>query len=409
MRLEFELWWLLAIPLLFALGWLSARIDLKNLLSESRALPRSYFRGLNFLLNDQPDRAVDAFIDVVRLSPETVELHFALGNLFRRRGETERAIRVHQNLLNRQDLPLRQQEQALFELGQDFLKAGLYDRAEEAFTKLQEGRYQAESLAGLLDIYQRSKEWHQAVDVAQRLRGDDSRLFDSQIAHFYCELAEEALQQQNYKGAEKFLNLARLENTHSVRAMILMGDVLTQQHQHDKAIAVWREIEATPEYLPLVAERLLIAHKALGQQSEGLNLLRAYLAQSKSEELFDLVFTATLAFDGAEAAEALAQTQLTKTASLSALDRLLEAEIAKLPALDAAVTSAQLPDNIAAASAAALDGELLQLIQTTLSKQRGRGARYLCSHCGFKAKRFYWQCPGCNDWDTYSPLRRTND
>src|ERR1700743_1756972 len=134
--MDLDFWWLLVIPVAFAFGWMAARYDLKHLLSESANLPRSYFRGLNFLLNEQPDQAIDAFIEVGKLSPETTELHFALGSLFRRRGETERAIRVHQNLLNRADLPEAERAHALYELGQDFLKAGLLDRAETTFRSL---------------------------------------------------------------------------------------------------------------------------------------------------------------------------------------------------------------------------------------------------------------------------------
>src|SRR3954462_7009604 len=134
--MEFEYWWLIGFPLFFAFGWLAARIDIKHLLTESRALPRSYFRGLNFLLNEQPDKAIESFIEVVRVEPETVELHFALGSLFRRRGETDRAIRMHMNLVDRPDLAEEQKLHALFELGQDYLKAGLLDRAEEVLSRL---------------------------------------------------------------------------------------------------------------------------------------------------------------------------------------------------------------------------------------------------------------------------------
>src|SRR5216117_1633597 len=134
--MEFELWWLLGFPLFFALGWLAARVDIKQLLSESRALPLSYFKGLNFLLNEQPDKAIEAFIEVVKVDPQTIELHFALGSLFRRRGEVERAIRMHQNLLERPDLGAEQKVIALAEFGQDYLKAGILDRAEQVFKRL---------------------------------------------------------------------------------------------------------------------------------------------------------------------------------------------------------------------------------------------------------------------------------
>ena len=135
--MDFELWWLLPIPaLFFALGWVAARIDIKHLLRESRALPLSYFRGLNFLLNEQPDKAIESFIEVVKVDPQTIDLHFALGSLFRRQGEIDRATRMHQNLLDRPNLPADKRQAAIFELAQDFHRAGLLDRAEELFTKL---------------------------------------------------------------------------------------------------------------------------------------------------------------------------------------------------------------------------------------------------------------------------------
>ena len=149
--MDLDFWWLLVIPVVFALGWMASRYDLKTLLSENANLPRSYFRGLNFLLNEQPDKAIDAFIEVAKLDPETVEMHFALGNLFRRRGETERAIRVHQNLLAAPDLPVAERDHALYELGQDFLKAGLLDRAEETFTLARSGRVLAGRAARAAD------------------------------------------------------------------------------------------------------------------------------------------------------------------------------------------------------------------------------------------------------------------
>src|SRR3990170_3670995 len=163
--MEFEFWWLLGFPLFFGLGWLAARIDIRHLLTESRALPRSYFKGLNFLLNEQPDKAIEAFIEVVKVDPETVELHFALGSLFRRRGEHDRAIRMHQNLLERADLGGDQKVQALVELGQDYLKAGILDRAEEVFKKLESTPQAVTARQHLLDIYEQEKDWTRAIEM----------------------------------------------------------------------------------------------------------------------------------------------------------------------------------------------------------------------------------------------------
>src|SRR5580765_4660710 len=157
--MEFEFWWLIGFPIFFGLGWLAARVDIKQLLTESRALPTSYFRGLNFLINQQPDKAIEAFIEVVKVDPQTVELHFALGSLFRRRGEVERAIRMHENLLERADLAEDQLLHAMVDLGEDYLKAGLLDRAEELLLKLEGSPHAEDALRLLLEIYEQEKEW----------------------------------------------------------------------------------------------------------------------------------------------------------------------------------------------------------------------------------------------------------
>jgi lipopolysaccharide assembly protein B len=174
--MEIELWWLLVLPVFFGLGWVAARIDINQLLKESRALPRSYFKGLNFLLNEQPDQAIEAFIEAARVDPETIELHFALGSLFRRRGETDRAIRVHQNLIERDGLSPSQRLHALSELGQDYLKAGLLDRAEEIFVKLRGTDRDEEALKNLLEIYQQEKEWAKAVTIAEAMPNHSDHL-----------------------------------------------------------------------------------------------------------------------------------------------------------------------------------------------------------------------------------------
>ncbi len=165
--MEIEFWWLLALPLFFALGWLAARIDIRQVVHESRALPRSYLNGLNFLLNEQPDKAIDEFVEAVRIDPQTVELHFALGSLFRRRGETDRAIRMHQLLVDREDITEEQRLQALGELGQDYLKAGLLDRAEAVFLRLRGTRANDVALRYLLEIYQQEKDWGKVLGIKE--------------------------------------------------------------------------------------------------------------------------------------------------------------------------------------------------------------------------------------------------
>src|SRR5882762_1524246 len=185
LSMDFELWWLFGFALFFGLGWLAARVDIKQLLWESRQLPRSYFKGLNFLLNEQPDKAIEAFIEVVKVDPETVELHFALGSLFRRRGETERAIRMHRNLLERSDLGAEQRLHAMVELGEQCLEAGLLDRAEEMFAKLNASPHRAGAMKSLIEIDQQEKDWVKAVETAGALEKDSGQSSQKEIANYY--------------------------------------------------------------------------------------------------------------------------------------------------------------------------------------------------------------------------------
>ncbi len=191
------------MPLLvvfFAMGWIAARIDIKHLLRESRALPLSYFRGLNFLLNEQPDKAIESFIEVVKVDPQTVDLHFALGSLFRRQGEIDRAIRMHQNLLDRPDLSPDKRQAATYELAQDFHRAGLLDRAEELFTRLDGTAFEHPSLGFLLSIYETEKDWPKAIAVTRRMEAVAKQPYFKEIAHYCCELAQAALAQARRSG-----------------------------------------------------------------------------------------------------------------------------------------------------------------------------------------------------------------
>ena len=216
--IELEYWQLLFFPLFFALGWAAARIDIRHLVKESRALPRSYFQGLNFLLNEQPDRAIEAFVEAVRVDPQTVELHFALGSLFRRRGETERAIRMHNSLIERDDLPQDLKLQALSELGQDYLKAGLLDRAEEIFDKLRESPRAEDAKRNLLEIYQLEKDWEKAIAIAAELPDVASQ---KEIAEYYCELAAAEMIRSRPDTASGHLKSALDRNRKCVRASLL--------------------------------------------------------------------------------------------------------------------------------------------------------------------------------------------
>jgi lipopolysaccharide biosynthesis regulator YciM len=386
--MEFEFWWLLGIPVFFGLGWIAARVDINQLLSESRTLPRGYFKGLNFLLNEQPDKAIDAFIEIVKLDPETVELHFALGNLFRRRGETERAIRVHQNLLARPDLPAEHQGHALYELGQDYLKAGLLDRAEETFNKLIDTPYSAQAGRALLEIYQREKEWERAISAAEILQATGAGGRQREIAQFYCELAADELVRPNTDAAMALLDKALAADRKSVRATMLMGDALRARGDIEGALETWRRVEhQSVPHTALVAQRLMDGYITAGRPQEGINLLRAYLAEAPSIDLLEVVFKAVLESDGIDAANVLVSDELRRTPTLLGLDKFLEARMMSAP-------QTVRPE--------------LAVVKTLVHGYTQKLARYQCSHCGFKARQFYWQCPGCSQWETYPP-RRTEE
>jgi lipopolysaccharide biosynthesis regulator YciM len=386
--MDLEYWWLLALPLFFALGWLAARIDIKQLVSESRTLPMSYFKGLNFLLNEQPDKAIEAFIEVVKVDPQTVELHFALGSLFRRRGELERAIRMHQNLVERPDLQQEQKLVALFELAQDYLKAGLLDRAEELFLKLESTPHAEPALKFLLEIYQQEKDWQKAIVIAEKLESVTGRSHQKEIANFYCEIAGSELMHSRPEHARPYLEQALAHHRLCVRANVLMGDVELAVGNTDAAVQAWKRIETqNPSFLALVAERIFNVYDKEGRADEGLNLLRGYLEKYPSLDALNVVFQATLERQGAESAYRLVRDELRRTPTLLGLDKLLEAQLVEAPI-------ERRRD--------------LELIRGLVNQHTQGLAMYRCDNCGFRARQYYWHCPACSAWETYSP-RRTEE
>jgi len=396
--MDFEPWWLIIVPVLFALGWIAARVDIRQMLSETRTLPKSYFKGLNFLLNEEPDRAIDAFIEVAKLDPETTELHFALGSLFRRRGEMERAIRVHHSLLARADLPEADREMAQHELGHDYLKAGMLDRAEAAFTSVLETRFAVDAIRSLIRIYEVGHEWERAIEAVKKLQA----LVDEpvpQLAHYHCERAEMALMDNppDLAAASSALDAA----DHA--ADILRGE--GREHASKARIAMLRArllavsgnvegqrgwlasvLTSAPEYGSLIAAELLDCYRQLGQAQEGLALLQSHYQQYPSLDTFNLVFRELRAQQGHNVAWAFARDALRKQPSLLALDRVLETEL-DAPGLQRAT------------------GADLGLLRSIIHKHTQRLDRYTCRVCGFEARHYYWQCPGCNSWETYQPRR----
>ncbi|NYT66477.1 lipopolysaccharide assembly protein LapB [Alcaligenaceae bacterium] len=418
--MDFEPWWLIFVPLLFALGWIAARVDVRQMLSENRSLPGSYFKGLNFLLNEQPDRAIDAFVEVAKLDPETTELHFALGSLFRRRGEMERAIRVHQSLLARADLPQADRESAQHELAQDFLKAGMLDRAELAFAQVLDTRFAVPALRALIRIHEAEHDWSRAIDAVKRLRA----LIDEpvpQLVHYQCERAVSAMASnppdlaaasQALDAADHAANALRgQERGQASEARIAM--LRAELARHNKQLSaesayLTSVLTIAPEYASLVAAQVLDCHRRMGRAAEGLALLQAHYLRYPSLDTFNVVFRELRQTQGHQVAWAFARESLRAHPSLLGLDRLLEAELNSEDATGGyplPSSSEDHPDTTRSAAADIMAGADLGLLRSLIHKHTQRLDRYSCKVCGFEARNYYWQCPGCNSWETYQPHR----
>jgi lipopolysaccharide biosynthesis regulator YciM len=392
--LQIETWWLFALPIVFALGWVGARWDMRLEKRENEierlAQQKSTFKGLNLLLNEEPDKAIDALVQIAQLDPETTELHFALGSLFRRRGETERAIRVHQHLANRDDLASRHRDHAAYELGRDFLRAGLLDRAETSLNQVSpQSKFGIPAKESLLEMYQVEKDWAKAIVASQELEALQNKGREKEIAHFHCELADEALRRKDLSAAAKHVELAMQSSPNHPRAIILQGDCLVAQNQLTQAIEVWSLIAKNhPAYLHLLANRWISVHQVLGKVEEGLQALVGALETQAGGELLDITFKHVMALRGVPQAETLMTEVMRHTPSLSAMTLRAQSRL----------TMAEVAQDTKAVQEFKASFDLLKQRTNTL-------ARYTCGNCGFRAKRFYWQCPGCNHWEAYSPRR----
>ncbi len=381
--MEFELWWLLALPVTFGLGWLASRLDLLQLKRDGdnrRGASLAYFRGLNFLLSEQQDKAIDAFIEAVTADPETVDLHFALGNLFRRRGEYERAVRVHQNLLARADLSAAQRQRAQVALAQDFFKAGLLDRAESGYTALTSTAYESEALAALLQIHERTREWSSAIDIAQRLERLAAGSWGRQIAHYRCEIALRQRRDGDLVAALDSLDQAVAADPRAVRPWQLRAVIAQQRGEPLEALNHLRHIATLrPDFTAIVAADLARLYRDTDQLQQGRDWLRSHLQETPAIELLDAVLSLE---PDAEERKRLTLQYLQAHKTLLAARR----------AVEQAEGSAR-DEPLRAAVAQALDGAL------------ANRERYRCAACGFEVRNHTWHCPACMGWDTYPPRR----
>ncbi len=380
--------WLL-LPIAAASGWLAAKADQRRRgIHSSRNLPSAYFMGLNFLLNEQPDAAIEVFIKVLEADTATVETHLALGNLFRRRGEVERAIRIHQSLISRPALDKFQRSQALLELGQDYLKAGLLDRAENLFQELVEIRLQTDTaLRFLVQIYQQEKEWHKAIATSRKLARTSGKSQGDVIAQFHCQLTEQLITDKNFTLARRHIAHAFSYDSRCVRASILLGQLESLNGRHREAIKAWKRIEQQdPQYLGEVADQIAANYKFLDDET-GLYEYFSGVLQRHGDVVVMLAIANIIRHrDGIEAAEKFVATWLRIQPSVHGLHRLIELNLA------------------AADSAHRSDLVLLHgIMESLVARQRG----YVCRQCGFRGGSLHWQCPGCHHWNSIKPWTNT--
>lgn len=377
--------WLL-VPVAAASGWyFSRRFGARPVGTRDNALSGDYIRGLNYLLNEQPDKALEVFVRIVDVDPATVETHLLLGNLFRRRGEVERAIRVHGSLVERPELSPEIREQARLELGRDYLRAGLLDRAEDLFRELVDaGPHRVPAYRHLMEVYEKEKDWQKAIRTARRLQDEAGVSCGVALAQYHCELAELEIRSGRIAQAREHTHEALKADPRCVRASILLGDLAWRAGDAESARAHYEKVyEQDPDFVCLVLERLREVCTRTGQ----MEAYRDYLnrLQPCGCEL--------------EAARGLAESALESGDGEGAGRVFLGALQRRNPAVGLLHEAVQwMADGRLRA-----DRELLSAVAAGLADQLREQAAYQCRICGFESHGLFWQCPGCRGWGTVRP------
>ncbi len=376
----------LLLPLAFISGWWVAR---KNRGSGNSVpvlgINPDYFKGLNYVLNEQPDKAIEVFVKMLEVDSETVETHLALGNLFRRRGEVDRAIRIHQNLIARPNLSQEHRAQALLELGMDYMRSGLLDRAEGLFKQLVEmGMYDKQASRNLLDIYQQEKDWDNAIIYAKRMEAVSGDKFDPIIAQYYCEIAHALIVEGKKDSARDNLRKALNMDPRCARASILEAELFQSEEKFKPALNAYKRIEKQDsDYITEVIEPMLECYRMQGQTQEAIKYLQETL--NKHGGITPMLFLTELIIeqDGEEEGIRFLSKELRKRPTVKGVDRLLEYTMH--------TCDGEILDNL---------GTIKELTGKLLDKK----AIYKCQQCGFDAKLLHWQCPGCKNWTTIKPI-----
>jgi lipopolysaccharide biosynthesis regulator YciM len=396
--MDFDLsWLLLTLPAAFALGWMASRLDSRQSRQEYRDAPRAYFKGLSLLLNEQQDKAIDAFIEAIQNDPDTVDLHFALGSLFRRRGEFQRAIRVHEHVLSRPELPLLERQRARHALAQDFMRAGLFDRAEDCFRQLEGTPFELQARLARLSLQERGRDWERAIEVAQLLQTPNAGSFSERMAHYHCEIATELWDRAERQAAIRQLELAREVAPNLARAWVLGGQWAVQQGRPEQALQQWQTLaERHPMAFDLVVPDFATAAQVAGRTEWARNLLQVRFERSPSLALLK----ALMVLEGPDPGRAQGPTggptaDPSAVMSQTGVGRLVEA-LRSAPSLSATALLLRQP-------ATHWGPHGLEAARLAVERAARPVQRYRCAACGFEAQHYFWQCPGCLGWDTFPP------
>jgi len=378
------IWFLL--PVAAAFGWFAAKRSKGKAGSCSDSiLGADYIKGLNYLLNEQQDKAIDVFIRMLEVNSDTVETHLALGNLFRKRGEVDRAIRIHQNLIARSSLNPEQRSDAVLELGHDYMKAGLFDRAEALFKELIDSNVHLSTvLPLLLDIYQQEKDWGNAIGIAGQMGFVGEQPAKAVIAQFYCELAENARARENIEDASRLLKKASEYNPHCARARLIMGNIARQRGDYQVALDAYEQVaERDIELLPEILDDMHDCHEQLGSRDAFIDYLHEaiirYAGISPVLALTDIMRSD----EGSESAARFIAGELGKRPSVRGLSRFIDLSLSR--------------------SEGAAHENLLILKNMTDQLLENKPV-YKCRECGFYGKALHWQCPSCKHWNTIKPI-----
>jgi len=379
--LSADFFWL-ALLLAFGSGVVFSFCYKKYTEQHQSSVSSEYFKGLNFLLNEQPDKAIEAFIKVLEVDDQTVELHLALGGLFRRKGEIDRATRIHQNLIARPDLSVVDREQAVHALAQDYYAAGLFDRAESLYCELlssTELNWQA--IKGLLTIYQKQKDWRKAVEVIRSLPASQRQQYTSKMAHYWCEIAEVAVLEKQFENAKTALNEASRESDESTRATYLQGELHYQRKEYAAAIQQWKKLgDDVPFLFELLVVRLIDCHQQLGQDELLKQYLRAIKIIPQSSLGFGCWIKAIRTLFPEEEQKKLFYNLLTS----NGINQVAADELH----IDLKQDQISLSD-------------LKMLANLLLTEAKNRNIEYTCGECGFTVSVPHWHCPSCGEWDSF--------